>query len=579
MNTQNHEMRSNPRSGMNAAVGLAMLLSLIFATGMVLDPMFPRHVTPASASDEVFSGERAMVHLPIIAREPHPQGSSAQARVRDYLVEQLTTLGLEIETQRSGSLENVVARLHGSEPTGAIVVLAHYDSVKTCPGAADNASGVAALLETMRALSAGSVPRNDIIALFDDGEELPDPYSGAKLFVSKHPWMGDVRVAISLDTAVGGPITTNETGPNNGWLVQAMARAYTGGVWTSFSGGGNYDYTPFRDAGIQGLALEDNYPFRQQHTRFDLPEIVNPGSVQQMGEQTLAIVRELENLDLSNPWAEHETWFSVPLLGLIHYPQAWALPLAVAAGILLALALGLGLWSRLVSWRGLLVGFVAAMITAAAAGFVTGVIFEHVPGLAGWNTRSWSEWPEVIPPNGWLYFVGLGLLMLVLVLIVYRIVRRWCEIPELCLAILLPFCVASVALSVAEPRTAYMPTWILLVGSLAWIAAALANKARNLWFTDLAASLEALGFLVLLFPFLPGVFMSDGFKSITILAAFWVLILFATLPVVEGAVTRLRSSSQSSTSSLMSSMNMRAAEPMCDAEDSNDDARLFSDTV
>jgi hypothetical protein len=527
-------------------MGLSMLLILLVVGGLILGMMFPRSVTPASGPTEVFSGERAMAHLPIIAREPHAQGSPAQARVRDYLVEQLIALGLETEIQRSGSLENVVARLHGTAPTGAIVVLAHYDSVRAGPGAADNGSGVAALLETMRALTAGPTPRNDIIALFDDGEELPDPYTGAKLFVREHPWMDDVRVAISLDTAVGGPITTNETGPKNGFLVRAMARAYTGGVWTSFSGGGNYDYTPFREAGIQGLALEDNYPFREQHTAFDLPEIVNAGSVQQMGEQTLAIVRELGGLDLTYPWGEHETWFSIPAI-LVHYPQAWALPLAIAASLMLVLVLGLGLWRGLTSWRGLAVGVGVTLGTTASAGFATGALFERVPSLAGWDIHSWPEWPEVIPPNGGLYFVGLGLLVLVLVVIVYRLVRRWIGRPDLSLVVLLPFPVAAVALSVTVPRTAYMPTWIVLVGSLGWITATVAGKAYRAWSVDLAAVLEALGFLVLLFPFLPGVFMSDGFKSITILAGFWTLILFATLPAIEGAVARLRSSSRSST--------------------------------
>jgi hypothetical protein len=556
MNTRTHEFPHSRRYVSHVVAGLAMLFVLFLAAGLVLDPLFPRRVIPASAPPEAFSGERAMTHLPIIAKEPHPQGSPGQARVRDYLVEQLSALGLETEVQESRSLANVVARMHGSSPTGAIVVLAHYDSVAAGPGAADNGSGVATLLETMRALTSGPAPRNDIIALFDDGEELPDPYSGAKLFVREHPWMDEVRVAISLDTAVGGPITTNETGPKNGFLVGAMARAYTGGIWTSFSGGGNYDYTPFREAGIQGLALEDNYPFRQQHTRFDTLEIVNPGSVQQMGEQTLAIVRELGDLDLSNPWGEHETWFSLPLLGLIHYPQAWALPLAITAGVVLVLALGLGLWRGLLSWRGLCVGLVIALITAAAVGYLTGAIFSLVPDLAGWDTHSWPEWPEVIPPNGELYFAGLGLLALVLVLVVYRLVRRWSKPPELGLVILFPFLVAAVALSLAEPRTAYMPTWIVIIGSLAWIAVATTRKAQWVWSMDLAALLEAVGFIVILLPFLPGVFMSDGFKSITILAGFWTVILLATLSAFERTVMRLRRAFQASRPSALSRMEI-----------------------
>jgi putative aminopeptidase FrvX len=179
-------------------------------------------------------------------------------------------MGLEVEVQQTRGLENVVARLRGSDPTGAIVILSHYDTVSYSPGAGDNGSAVSALVEVSRALAAGPAPRNDIIILFDDGEEYPDNFAGTRAFVREHPWMEDVRVAISIDTAVAGPISTNEVGPNNGWLVDVLAEAYTGGAWTSFSGGGEYNSTPFRDAGYLVLALEDNYPFKE-NTRRDLP--------------------------------------------------------------------------------------------------------------------------------------------------------------------------------------------------------------------------------------------------------------------------------------------------------------------
>ena len=74
-------------------------------------------------------------------------------------------------------------------------------------------------------------------------------------------------------------------------LVQAVGRAYTGGFWASSSGGNGYfEYSPFRDTGIQGLELEDNYAFREQHTAQDRPQIVSAVSVQQLGEQVLAII-------------------------------------------------------------------------------------------------------------------------------------------------------------------------------------------------------------------------------------------------------------------------------------------------
>ena len=153
--------------------------------------------------------------------------------------------------------------------------------------------------------------------------------------------MSDVRVAISIDTAVAGPISTNEVGPNNGWLVDVLAEAYTGGAWTSFSGGGEYNSTPFRDAGYLVLALEDNYPFKEKHTAADLPGIIRPASVQQMGEQTLSITRCSAAVISRTPGANRRHSSPYAGLGLVHYPQAWSLPLAITAGVLLVLALGL----------------------------------------------------------------------------------------------------------------------------------------------------------------------------------------------------------------------------------------------
>ncbi len=521
--------------------GFIMLLALLLAAVLSMTLIFPSRVTPAYAPLNVFSGERAMAHLPVIAAEPHPQGSPAQARVRDYLVAQLTAMGLETEVQRTWGLENVVARLRGTDPTGAIVVLAHYDTVSYSPGAGDNGSAVAALVEIMRALAAGPAPRNDVIVLFDDGEEEPDIFAGTKAFVGKHPWMKDVRVAISIDTAVAGFISTNEVGPeNNGWLVHALARAYNGGAWMSFSGGGMYNSTPFREAGIPVLALEDNYPFRQKHTEEDLPEIISAASVQQMGDQTLAITRVLGALDLVNPRGEQETFFSVPLLGFVHYPQAWSLPLGIIAATLLVLALGLALWRRFASWRGLAVALGAILVTAAASVLGVGALQPRLPRLFGWKTFLWDEWPEVIPPNGWLAAALLGLLVLALAVAVYVLARRWSARADFSLMGSMPFAIAAVVLAVAEPRTAYAFTWPVLIASLVWIMAAIARKTPMAWSLDLAAMLAAAPLVVMFLPFLPGIIMSDGMKSLNILAGIGALLLSVILPGIDGLLVRPR---------------------------------------
>jgi hypothetical protein len=447
-------------------------------------------------------------------------------------------MGLEVQVQRTAGLENVIARLPGSDPSGAIVILTHYDTVSYSPGAGDNSSAVSVLLEIMRTLAAGPGLRNDVIALFDDGEES-GTFAGTRAFVRQHPWMSDVRLAISIDGAVAGFISTNEVGPeNNGWLLHALARAYTGGAWMSFSGGGIYNSTPFREAGIPVVTLEDGYPFMQKHTAEDVPEIINAGTVQQMGEQTVAITKELGNLDLANPWGEQETFFSPPLVGFIHYPEAWGLPLAITTAVLIVLALGLALRRSLVSWKGLAIALGAILIAAVIAAIGINTVWKLVPNLMGWETSQWEEWPEVIPPSGWLVVVIFDLLVLGLAVGVYLLARRWSRRTDFSLIGLLPFAIAAVLLAAAEPRTAYAFTWPVLIGALVWIMVMVVRGMQTKWSLDLAATLAAVPLVVIFLPFLPGIVMADGMKSLSILAPIEALLLGVMLPAVDGLLVR-----------------------------------------
>jgi hypothetical protein len=515
---------------------LNLLLVLLVAV-LAIAPLFPWRVTPANAPLDKFSGERALSHLPIIAQAPHPSGSPAQALVRDYLVQQLTDLGLEVEVQQARKVDNVVARLYGTDPSGAILLQAHYDSIGG-PGAADNGSGVATLLEVMRTLTAGPALRNDIIVLFDDSEELPDPFTGTKLFVREHRWLADVRVAIGMDTAVRGFISVNDTGPDNGWMVQTLARAYTGGVWTSLTGGGGYDTQPFRQAGIRVLELEDNYPYYQQHTPADVPEIVNPGSVQQLGDQVLAVVRELSSLDLDNTSGEQQSFVYVPALGLAHYPQAWALPLTILAGALLVVAVGLALWRRLASWAGLGVALLASAATAGLTTIGISAIWRAAPDLFGWETHRWHDWPEVIPPHGWLLFVLSNLAVLVLTVVVYRSTRRWSSRVSFSMLGLFIFLLLAMVFTLSDPRGAIQVTWPVLIGSAVWIAAMVFSKDDRKWLLDAGAILAAIPTMLYILPLVPAIFMSDGTKSTAIMAGVLVIILVIILPAVDDLLAR-----------------------------------------
>jgi len=95
----------------------------------------------------------------------------------DYISDQLSSIGYNVTRQtfyfRMHSYENLIAELPGiSIPERILVIGAHYDTVRTTPGADDNASGVAGLLGLARQLS-GIQPDNTIRFVFFCLEEPP----------------------------------------------------------------------------------------------------------------------------------------------------------------------------------------------------------------------------------------------------------------------------------------------------------------------------------------------------------------------------------------------------------------------
>src|SRR5580704_9862506 len=165
-------------STISATEAWLTLLFLVLVSDLAFRSLVPPAAVPTFAPASDFSAERAFKHLEFIAREPHPTGSIANSRVREYLVDQLKSLGLEPQIQKavaatsfdiggapygSGLVHNVTARVTGKNSTGVVVFMAHYDSVATGPGAGDNGSGVVTLLETLRALRSDTPLRNDVV--------------------------------------------------------------------------------------------------------------------------------------------------------------------------------------------------------------------------------------------------------------------------------------------------------------------------------------------------------------------------------------------------------------------------------
>jgi Peptidase family M28 len=105
-----------------------------------------------------------------IAR-PRSPGSEHHAAVRELCRSRLRELGFQVHLHSYASGENVIGtKLGFSKPTERVVLSAHYDNVGRCPGADDNASGVAAILEGARVLTSARFDRTLVVACWDEGE-------------------------------------------------------------------------------------------------------------------------------------------------------------------------------------------------------------------------------------------------------------------------------------------------------------------------------------------------------------------------------------------------------------------------
>ena len=118
-------------------------------------------------------GARYQAHLEALAGDRSP-GTPGWAAARDRCQTTLEDLGYDVRLEAfgsgSGAGTNVVGRKAGAASDGAVIVSAHFDSVRGCAGADDNASGVAGALEVARVLADGDFTHDLVIACWDREE-------------------------------------------------------------------------------------------------------------------------------------------------------------------------------------------------------------------------------------------------------------------------------------------------------------------------------------------------------------------------------------------------------------------------
>jgi hypothetical protein len=339
-------------------------------------------VAGLDAPPGAFSAMRAKAALTgLLGAEPkaRPLGSAENAAVHARLLRRLEALGAAPQTLSGRVCEHRRATLACGHPadiiaavrpgTGkAIVMMAHMDSVAAGPGASDDGSGVGALLETIRALKT-ETPAADahpVLALFTDGEE--SGLLGARLFVDDPAWRRRIGMVINLEArGTRGDSLLFQTGPGAAPLIDLYADAARHYATSSLFAEiyrhmpNDTDFTPFLGAGLTGYNFAFIGGAANYHTPGDTVQRLDPRSLQQHGDNLLALVRALETKDLARLTGGEAIYLDVLGRWLPRLPQRLALPLALV--VLAAFGVAAGMVRP--GWRAW------AMPPALSAGAVT----------------------------------------------------------------------------------------------------------------------------------------------------------------------------------------------------------------
>jgi hypothetical protein len=402
-------------------VGIPLLIAAF--TVARPQPLRPPSLPPA------FEAEDATTDAQDFSREfPIRTPGSPRARdAADHVAERLSGLGLPTEIDRFHveipgrgrvQLENVIARRRGPQSTTeAIVVMANRDNTGAGPGANDNASGTAALLELARAFAAPAAPprppdpNHTIVFLSTDGGAYGA--LGADRFARSTRWRDRVVAVVNLDAIAGNASPRIEiAGDRSRAAAPALVRTaanrvleQTGREPRRPSALGQlidlafpfslYEHAPFVGRGIPALTLT-TAETRPPPAFGDTPERLNGRRLGEVGRSAQALLVSLdEEVELVRGTS------SYVYLGA-RSVRGWAIVFILCAALLPCLAAIVDLFARLRRRRIPLAAALRSLRSRLAFWLFAGVLFQLFALLGIWGTGAARPLsPEDSPGTDW----------------------------------------------------------------------------------------------------------------------------------------------------------------------------------
>lgn len=260
---------------------------------------------PALDDEQSSARDRLRADVEILAREPRNVfRAGSLPRAASYIAQQLEAAGYSIERQpyvvNGVTCENLIAEVEGGREI--VVIGAHYDTFDGSPGADDNASGVAVLLELARRFRALKPERTLRFVAFVN-EEPPFFQSeamGSVQYAKSCRQRGETIASMISVESVGYfserlrsqsyppaiaalyPSTGDFIGfvgnPMSGRLVRECVSAFRSAAAVASEGAivpelipqvGWSDQWPFWRMGTPAVMVTDTAPFRNPHYHLD----------------------------------------------------------------------------------------------------------------------------------------------------------------------------------------------------------------------------------------------------------------------------------------------------------------------
>jgi len=373
----------------SSVLSILIVLGVIYWSFSDLKPSLPK---AESLVETDFSTHNALEHVKKISLKQHYVGSEAHKNVQNYIVAELNEMGLETEIQTQTAInrkwaaattaQNIIAKVKGSENGKALMLLSHYDSsTHSSLGASDAGSGVAIILEGVRAfLSKNKTPKNDIIILLSDAEELG--LLGAQAFVNEHSWTKDIGLILNFEArGSGGPsyVLMETNGKNSKLLSEFLAaepnfpaaNSLMYGVYKKLPN--DTDLTIFRqDANINGFNfafIGDHFDY---HTAQDSYERLDKETLLHQADYITTTLNyfafsDLENLDSDKDFI----YLNFPFSKLLIYPFSWVTPLLIIAIVFFLILIFFGISLNKISIKKVFKGFIPFLISLILCGSIS----------------------------------------------------------------------------------------------------------------------------------------------------------------------------------------------------------------